>query len=222
MNQRLIALITGWTIVIMTIVASFVFGYALPEFSSLQDGDSIQQHIQTNKGVYLAMIAALIFIQLLDLVASYTFCKFFLHTQRTIASISGGLRFLYTFIFGLGTLFLIRNLTSDTVSDEWILSNFEYFTNIWTFGLVIFGVHILLLGFLMKLHGQIHALLWIFALIAGCSYCLISSLQLTEFNPEIVHQLEAALAGPKTVGELGLAIWMIVKGGRKLEKNIQY
>jgi hypothetical protein len=150
----------------------------------------------------------------LDVLVSFTFYKFFAHDNRKIAAISGGLRFVYTLIFILGTFFLFRNLTSDAVSDEWILSNFQSFQNIWTFGLIIFGIHIVLLGYLMKRHGRIHDILWVLALIAGCSYSLISSLKLVGFNPEFTGILDMILALPMTIGELALAIWMILKGGK--------
>ena len=159
MNQRSTARITGWTIVIMATVAGFVFGYALPEFSSLQQGDQLQMHVQSNRELYLAMLVGIIFIQTLDVITSFTLFRFFLEDHRTIASVSGGLRFMYTLIFSFGTLFLIRNLTSHTTSDEWILSNIESFYNIWTFGLIIFGIHIVLLGYLTKLHERIHSIL---------------------------------------------------------------
>lgn len=214
MNQRLIALITGWTIVIMAITAGFAFGYALPGFSSPEQGISLQLHLQDNRGLYLAMLIGIIFVQLLDVIASFTFFKFFQKDHRTIALVSGGLRFVYTLIFCFGTLFLIRNISSDTASDRWILSNFESFQNIWTFGLIIFGIHIVLLGYLMKLHGRIHTILWILAMIAGCSYSLVSGLKLMDFNPEFTGNLEMVLALPMTLGELGLAIWMIVRGGK--------
>ena len=77
MNQRLIARITGWTIVIMALAAGFVFGYAIPDFSSPQPGDQLQIHIQSNRGLYLAMLVGIIFIQILDVIASFTFYKFF-------------------------------------------------------------------------------------------------------------------------------------------------
>ena len=35
-----------------------------------------------------------------------------------------------------------------------------------------------------------------------------------DFNPEFTGNLEMILALPMTVGKLGLAIWMIVKGGK--------
>ncbi len=215
MNQRLIARITGWTIVIMAIAAGFVFGYAMPEFTSLEQEGFLQTHIQSNRGLYIAMLAGLVFIQVLDVIASYTFYRFFAKDHRIIAAISGILRFWYTLVFIFGTLYLFRNITSDIVSDDWLLSNFNSFEKIWTYGLIVFGLHILLLGYLMKLHQRIHKILWILALLAGFSYSLTSSLKLANYNPVFTENLEMILALPMTVGELGLAIWMIIKGGKK-------
>tara|TARA_R110002096_G_scaffold126532_2_gene273565 strand:+ start:54507 stop:55106 length:600 start_codon:yes stop_codon:yes gene_type:complete len=198
----------------MALVAGFVFGYALPEFSSAKEGMSLQEFIESKQSLYFAMLAGLIFIQVLDLIVSYTFYKFFLQQHRKMAAISGGLRFLYSLIFIFASLFLFKNLTDNTVYDEWILSNIQFFHNIWTFGLIIFGIHILLLGYLMKLYGGIHKILWLLALIAGISYSLVSTLKLLEFEPEFTENLEMILALPMTVGELGLAIWMVVKGGK--------
>ncbi len=214
MNKRSFALFTGWSIIIMALVAGFVFGYALPEFSSAKEGMSLQEFIESKQSLYFAMLAGLIFIQVLDLIVSYTFYKFFLQQHRKMAAISGGLRFLYSLIFIFASLFLFKNLTDNTVYDEWILSNIQFFHNIWTFGLIIFGIHILLLGYLMKLYGGIHKILWLLALIAGISYSLVSTLKLLEFEPEFTENLEMILALPMTVGELGLAIWMVVKGGK--------
>lgn len=214
MNKRLIARISGWSILTMAISAGFVFGYALPEFSAPKAGGTFQALIDDRRNLYFALLGGLILIQILDVIVSYAFYKFFVHVHRKIAAIAGGLRFVYTLIFSLGTCFLLRNLTSDTASDEWILSNFQSFQNIWTFGLIIFGIHIFLLGYLMKLHKRIHFILWILALIAGCSYSLVSTLQLMDFDPEFTGSLEIILALPMTVGELALAVWMIAKGGK--------
>lgn len=143
MNKRSFALFTGWSIIIMALVAGFVFGYTLPEFSSAKEGMSLQEFIESKQSLYFSMLAGLIIIQVLDLIVSYTFYKFFLQQHRKIAVISGGLRFLYSLIFIFASLFLFKNLTDNTLYDEWILSNIQFFHNIWTFGLIIFGIHIL-------------------------------------------------------------------------------
>lgn len=219
MNQRLTALITGWTIVIMALASAFVFGRAMPHFTLPNETASLMSIIQSERKLYYAMLAGLLFIQFLDLLASYTFFRFFLEDNPQIARFSAALRFVYTLIFIWAGFYLFQNLSTAPLSDAMILSNFKTFHWIWTFGLIIFGVHIFLLGFLMKWHESIHPLLWIMALVAGLSYSLTSILKLIGFNPDILETLELALALPMIFGELALAIWLIAKGGKLSAKK---
>jgi len=51
-------------------------------------------------------------------------------------------------------------------------------------------------------------------LIAGVSYIVVSSLKLTCPNSEIVTVFVIMMALPMTIGEMGLAIWLLMKGGK--------
>jgi hypothetical protein len=66
----------------------------------------------------------------------------------------------------------------------------------------------------MKLHQRIPKILWYLALIAGVSYVVVHFLKLTLPQSDIVNNLEMILALPMAIGELGLAVWLIVKGGK--------
>lgn len=220
MNQRLTALITGWTIVIMALASAFVFGRAMPHFTLPNETASLMSIIQSERQLYYAMLAGLLFIQFLDIIASYTIYRFFLEDHPQIARISAALRFVYTLIFIWAGFYLFRNLSTAPLSDAMILSNFKSFHWIWTFGLIIFGIHLLLLGFLMKWHESIHPLLWLMALVAGLSYSLTSILKLIGFNPDLLETLELILTLSMIFGELALAIWLIAKGGKLTAQKV--
>jgi hypothetical protein len=66
----------------------------------------------------------------------------------------------------------------------------------------------------MKLHPPIPKILWYLALIAGISYVVVHFLKLTLTQSDIVSNLEMILALPMAIGELGLAVWLIMKGGK--------
>jgi len=69
----------------------------------------------------------------------------------------------------------------------------------------------------MKLHKKIPKILWYITLIAGVSYVVLSLLKLGSPDSEIVKNLQMILALPITIGELGLAIWLLIKGGKELD-----
>lgn len=66
----------------------------------------------------------------------------------------------------------------------------------------------------MILHKKIPKILWILTLIGSVSYILVHLIKIIFFNVEYVYYLEMILAIPMALGELGLAIWLIVKGGK--------
>ena len=87
---------------------------------------------------------------------------------------------------------------------------------LWTSGLIIFGFHLTLIGFLMKIHKKIPKILWILTLIAGVSYIIVHFLKVvTPSLEQFAKSLEMILMLPMAAGELGLAIWLIIKGGNQ-------
>ncbi len=52
-------------------------------------------------------------------------------------------------------------------------------------------------------------------MIGGEPYIVVHLLKITSTNSEFVRTLEMILALPMALGELGLAIWLLVKGGKE-------
>ena len=65
----------------------------------------------------------------------------------------------------------------------------------------------------MKLHNKIPKILWYLTLIAGISYTIVNALKFIELNLVFLSKLEIVLAIPMALGELGLAVWLLLKGG---------
>lgn len=215
MNNRRIAIITGFSLVLMAIIAGFSVGYAYSEFYQPDQIDSLKENILNNLGLYRNMLIGILAILILDLLVSYTLYAYFKDDNRKISLTSGILRIAYTFIFGVATYFLVNNLNIRELTNQEINANFELFQSIWNSGLVIFGFHIILIGILMKFHGRIPKILWYLTLIAGISYVIVHLLKLTNPDSEFVGTMGMILALPMAIGELGLAIWLLIKGGKE-------
>lgn len=67
----------------------------------------------------------------------------------------------------------------------------------------------------MKLHGEIPKISWYIILLAGISYVITSFLKVISLDSELVETLIMILALPMTIGELGLGIWLWIKGGKE-------
>ena len=215
MNQRRLAITTGISLLIMAIVAGFSVGYAYAEFYNPEQLEFLKDSILQNMGLYQSMLIGILIILILDLLVSYTLYKFFEDDNKRMSFISGVIRVVYTVIFGIATYYLTNNLNTNELTNQIANSNFQQFQVIWNGGLVVFGFHILLVSFLMKLHMRTPKILWYLTLIAGVSYVVLYLLKLGSPNSEMVKNLEIILALPMAIGELGLAIWLLIKGGKE-------
>jgi len=213
--MRRIAITTGISLLIMAIVAGFSFGYVYPEFNQIDQSEFTYDNMLNNKELYKNMLLGILIILILDLLVSYTLFRYFEKDNRRLSLISAIIRIIYTIIFAIATLYLVRNLTDFEVTNQSIVANFQNFEFAWNVGLMIFGLHIILIGFLMKLHNRIPKFLYYLTLIGGISYVLVHLLKLN-FPSQFVANLEMVLALPMAFGEIGLAIWLLVKGGKDI------
>lgn len=219
MSQRQFAIITGVSLLLMAVAAGFAVGFAYPQFYQADQFDFLKDNILSNVELYRSMLNGILLILILDVLVSYTLYKYFENDNRKISLLSGIVRFVYTVIFAIGTFFLAKNMNSNEHTNELINSNFEQFQTIWNGGLVIFGFHVVLIGWLMMLHKGIPKVLWYLTLFAGVSYIVVHLLKLTSSNLSLLSNVEMILALPMALGELGLAIWLLVKGGKELSKT---
>ena len=217
MNIRTIAKATGWSLVAMAVIAGFSLGYAYETVYSAIQTETIQnaaEHFQLFQFVLFGLLLTII----LDFFVSFTLYKFFKNDNRVISSTSAILRVVYTLILVIATFSLINSLNIWVTDLTTVTANFERFQFVWTSGLIIFGFHLLLIGFLMKIHTKIPPILWIITIIAGLSYITISLLKVAApLLEQLTKSLEMIFMLPMAAGELGLAIWLIVKGGKSVK-----
>ncbi len=213
-NQRRIAIITGISLVLMAIFGIFSLGYAYTQFDNPEQSEFLKDIILANMGLYQSMLIGILIIIILDFIVSYTLYKYFENDNKKMSLLSGIIRVIYTLIFVIATYYLTKNLNTNELTNQKVISNYHKFQTIWNSGLVIFGFHIILIGWLMKLHHKIPKILWSITLLAGVSYMITSFIKVVSPDSEFVETLIMILALPMTIGELGLAIWLWIKGGK--------
>lgn len=213
-KQRTIAKLTGYSLVLMALIAGFSFGFAFPKFFNETQLDFTHKNLIENWELYKWMLSGILGVIILDIFVSWTLFQYFKNDNKKLAWLSFIFRIMYTLLFGIASFYLLKN-TEQSSNNTSAVENFQSFERMWGIGLIIFGVHLLLIGMLMKLHKRIPGLLWYLTIIAGAAYILVSVLK-TSFPQlkELTDTLNIVLALPMALGELGLAIWLIVKGGK--------
>jgi hypothetical protein len=90
----------------------------------------------------------------------------------------------------------------------------DAYTYGWTIALVLFGVHLLLLGLVMVKSDHVPSVLGVLVAIAGLAYAVakLASVLLPDYNDAFLVFI-VVLAVP---GEFGLTGWLLWKGGNGL------
>ncbi len=213
MNNRKIAKISGFSIITMALSAGFAIGYVYPLVYNSTALNSSKEALTQYYDLFHYLLGGIFITIILDFIVSYTLFNFFKQDHFVLALSTGICRLIYTFIFVIAFIFLLKNIELDLVIDE-INRNFDLFQTIWYAGLILFGVHLFLLGLVMKKHYLIPNILCFFTLLAGISYIIIHILKFIPSLSQVLNLLEVWLMLPMILGELGLAIWLIVKGGK--------
>lgn len=216
-NNRAIAKLTGYSLLLMAAVAGLSFGIAFPKIYNPTQIDAYQTNLIMNLQLCKFMLLGILIVLALDVLVAWTLYLYFKNDNIKLAQLSLILRIIYTVLFGIATYYLVKNLSHPNSSNQIITENHNSFQTIWSLGLIVFGIHLLVVGILMKLHKRIPRILWYLTIIAGASYILVHILKTTSPQlTELTTTLNNTLGLPMALGELGLAVWLSIRGGKTI------
>ena len=222
-HQRKMAIYSGISIVLMTIIASFSFG-VLDSLAVSNDPLLTFNNLSESKTLFFISVLGWGVIVVLDLIVSFTFYLYFRSKDEKTSMVMGILRLIYTvfLFFAILNLFEVLSLLDEKIdivspsSHQQILLLINDFNSIWSNGLIIFGIHIFLLGLLVY-QSTIPKILAILLFLASLGYIVVHGGNLLfPIYKEQISSIESIFILPMVLGELGLAIWLLVKGGKKV------
>jgi len=228
-SQRRAALVAGLGIVALAIVAGFAYGFVFQSFVVPGDATATANNIKASEMLFRIGFFSWLAILILDVLVAWALYIFLKPVHKSLSLLAAWLRLVYTAI--LGTALLNFVIVSLLLSGTDYLSVFKTdqlnalallflsaFDAIFSIGLVIFGLHLLTLGYLVSKSGYIPKILGILLLIASLGYLITSSASLLLPNYKAIAEL--IFVAPMIIGELGFGLWLIVKGGKDAQNEI--
>ncbi len=207
-------LITGISLILMALAAGYVYGYVHGTIYVLSDTELTSKLYQENLNLYKSGIAGWVLILVLDIIVSITIYLFYRTVNQNLAALTSVLRIVYTLFLCVA----ISNLVEPFISSNGIkniTTYFEGFEKFFSYGLILFGFHLLTLSILCFKSKFTPNLIAILLLLGGLSYIFVHSTNSFFQNSNLITPtLEIAIAVVMTVSELAFAIWIIVKSYR--------
>jgi hypothetical protein len=200
------AAIAGIFLFVMAIAAIGAYGVIHGKLVIPGNGPATAANIMAGKGLFSLEIALWVVIALTDMVVSLALWRFFARVGGKLPGIMAGLRITYTLSLCAGIMYMFLAAgSSDPLN---LISRFE---RIWSLGLILFGAHLILLGWLCFRSGFVPGIWSLLLVISGSSYSIIHGLKnLGPAFAQVSAVLGTVLAAPMTLAELGLAAWLLV------------
>jgi len=199
--------------------APFAEFYVLPKLIVAGDTAATVANVVAHRGLLVAGILALFLTFLGDVVLAWALYVLLAPVNRALSLLVAWLRLVYTAIAFGGLMHLVTalRLIDDTAHREAIGAGpfhtqvellIRSFRSPEGFGLVLFGIHLVLLGVLVARSGYIPKLLGVLLMLAGVGYAL------TYLRPYLYPGLDVKFLMVTFFGELVFSFWLVLRGWR--------
>lgn len=230
-DPRMSALTAGTSLIVMAFAAFFAYGFIHGRLV-VQDNPTLTfQNILTSIDLFKAELFGWVIILICDVVAAWALYLVLIPVHKGLAMLGGWLRLIYSAILGIAilnlvfVLLLIRNsasLASFSIQQlqALMMLSLNAFQSIWSIGLIIFGGHLLVVGYLAFRSSSIPRIISILVLLGGVGYISIHlcSIFLPEYS-KLISTLTIIFTLPMTLGELGLAIWLLLRNSSPVSSS---
>jgi hypothetical protein len=219
-SLRQAAIVAGVGLLIMAILAPFA------EFSIRQslivpgDAATTAKNIMADEVLFRIAICIYLIVAILDVVVAWALYVFLKPVNKSLSLLTAWFRVVYAAILAIVLLNLVIALhllsgadyltvfeTDQLYAQTMLfLDAFDYG---WNIGLVLFGLHLLILGYLVfKWSGYIPKILGVLLIIAAFGYLTDS------FGKLLSPNYDANIAMFTFIGEVLLIFWLLIKGAR--------
>lgn len=230
-NMRKVSIIAGLGLLLMALIAGLVIGIVHNNLIVSNDAHATANNIIASTVQFRLGIFGWLLILILDVIVAWAFYIYLRQTNESLSLLAAWLRLIYTAFLGIAITNLVTVLVVAS-SGEYIelvgidnthaqmMLSVETFFKVWSVGLFLFGLHLLVLGYLLFKSGFIPKLFGVLMLIAAVFYMLTTAGELLIPNyQDYKSTMEMIGALPMAAGELAIAIWLLVKPAISVRKS---
>ena len=228
-SLREAARIAGVGYLIIFVLA--IFANFLVRTNLIEKGDAAATvaNIVESEGLFRAGLISFLVVFVVDVVIAWALYIFFRIVSRDLSLVTAWFRLVYAVFLGVGLIFFFQVLQlvsgADYLKafqqgqlDAQVMLSLDAFNYAWLIGLVCFGIHLALLGYLILKSASIPRLLGFILVLAGAAYVLDTLANALLANYEDYQNVFLAIVAiPSVIGELWLALWLLIRGGKARE-----
>ncbi|MBU0474732.1 MAG: DUF4386 domain-containing protein [Bacteroidetes bacterium] len=216
------AIIAGISLLLMAIIAPIANFSIFQELIDPSDVAKTVSNIRENIGIFRIGIVLFFIVALLDILVAWALYIFLRQQNKSLSLLTAWLRVVYASILCVVIINLINVLQllngadylsvfSESQLQTQIMLSLNIFNKGWEFGLIIFGFHLLLLGYLILKAGYMRKILGILILLAALGYIIDG------FGKLLLSNYSISISMFTFIGEVILIFWLLIVG-RKIKE----
>jgi hypothetical protein len=207
-DRRSAALIAGLGLLIMAVLAGLA-NFVVLERLVTDDSSTTTRNLLENETAFQLASVGLALVVILDVVVAWALWVFFDRVHHTIALLAAWCRTAYAVAFGYAILHLV--VAAEALPDaEATFEAIGRFDDLWQLALIIFGTHLLLVGWLAWRSAQVPRVIAVLLALAGVGY-LVDSV-----GPLVWSGYAVEVSVATFVGEVALMGWLLLHAVRPL------
>jgi hypothetical protein len=223
---RTASVTAGVGILLMAVLAPFGALFALQGQVTEGNAARTATDIMASEGLFRLGIVSLFLVIALDVVVAWALYRVFSPVSRSISMLAAGLRLVFAGVFMVAVSELVGVLR--LLGDDGYLSVFSAdqlhaqallrvtaFNDVWQAGLFLFGLHLLVVGYLAYRSGYVPKLIGVLLAIAGLGYVVDS------FAAVLSRDSTFEISTVTFIGEFLLALWLVIRGRRLTSSDLR-
>jgi Domain of unknown function (DUF4386) len=215
-SPRTAATVAGLGLLLMAVLAPFANFYVLGNLVVANDAKATAENIVASSGLFRIGITCFLVVAVLDVIVAWSLHVLLEPVNKSLSLLAAWFRVVYAAVFAIALMPLLavlhllsgaeslKGLETNQLNAQVMLS-LSTFKSGWDLGLVIFGFHLLALGYLVFKSGFIPKWLGVLVSIAGTGYLVDS------FGKILIPDYNITVAMFTFVGEFLLIFWLLWK-----------
>ncbi|MGA2534724.1 MAG: DUF4386 domain-containing protein [Terracidiphilus sp.] len=222
MTLRQAALVAGLGLLVMCAAAPFADRFVYPRLVIAGNIEQTIQNIAAHRGLFMAAICAYLVNYVCDMVVAWGLYVLLAPVNRSLSLLTAWFRLMYTALalFATFKLVTVFNLL-DTPYDLTLFGSVQLhaqvkllldsFRSDWGMALVLFGIHLALLGMLVYRSGYIPKIIGILLIINGVGWMTNS------LGPYLFPGVNFGFLFVTFFAELIFMLWLLARGWKIVE-----
>lgn len=213
------ALVSAFGILAMVLSAPLAEMYILPKLMVFDDPTATFNNISEQRGLFTWAIFLYTITFLADIVVAWSLYLYFKPYNKQLSLLTGWFRLVYGILSFAALFNLIKALRwtklPETFSEgftsaapEQLMFALRSYGSEWSFSLILFGIYLLLLGYMAYKTTYVPKFIGVLLLLAGGAYFVDG------LRPYFFPELDTTILFVLFFGELIFMVWLFVKGWR--------